>query len=139
MSFGTQPAGFYGLRIKVGTTTIADLTSSEDWDFGSSYTRDAAFKTDNTSNITENISLISMKVSPNPINDVANISYVNNINQEMELVIINSLGEIVINKTITSYSGNNNIDIDMSEFESGIYIVTLKNNKEALFSKIIKH
>lgn len=139
MSSGTQPAGFYGLRVKVGTTTIVDLTSTSSWNFGHSYTKNAAFKTDNSSTIEESSSLMSMNVSPNPTNNIANISYSNKVNQETELVIFNSLGEIVLSKNIISNSGDNTIKVDLSKFENGIYIITLKNDKEALFSKLIKH
>ena len=138
LQYGTNPAGLFGLRIKVGSTTIVDLTKTTAWDFGNMYTKDGAFKTDNTSGIAEDNALSALTISPNPTTNSASITFTNNTNELNNLLIINAVGEIVYNENITSNIGENSINVDLSKFESGIYIVTLKNEKEALFSKIIK-
>jgi len=137
LTAGSNPEGLYGIRIKVGNTVIVDMAKTSHWNFGNSVTRDAAMKTFDPTDISEN-SIKEMTISPNPINDVATIKFDNSKNGENTLLVVNALGEVVINKTINSVAGENTIELDMSDLKSGIYIVTLKNGSDAVFSKIIK-
>ncbi len=134
---GTNPADLYGLRIKVGTTVVFDLAHTSPWNFGNLVSKDAAIKTDASSAIEEN-SITAMSISPNPIANSATISFTNAKQGTQELSIMNSLGQVVLSQQVQTVAGDNQIAIDFSEFEKGIYIVVLKNEGEAVFSKIIK-
>ena len=137
LNTGVNPAGLFGMRLKVGNTVVVDFTKASSWNFGNSVIKNAAFKTSNPTAINEN-SINEMSISPNPVNNVATIKFDNTNDGVNNLLVVNTLGEIVINKTINSVAGNNTVELDLSNLASGVYLVTLKNGSDAVFSKIIK-
>jgi hypothetical protein len=75
-------------------------------------------------------------VYPNPFSDVITIkSDKNFINKNMKITIFNSLGQEI--KTELLFS-ENNIVINASNFERGVYFIKLSNNGNSLVKKLIK-
>jgi len=68
---------------------------------------------------------------PNPVSNVLNLTSSKTINN---VAIINSLGQVVLNQIYNSKS----IQIDMSRFTSGIYMVKLLADSKSKTIKIIK-
>lgn len=89
-----------------------------------------------TSSIT-NIPLIqqnnSIEIFPNPTSSIINISakQVNILGGKLRL--INSLGQVILMKTIES----NTISLDLGYIESGIYFLVIKNSKDKFIEKVI--
>lgn len=81
----------------------------------------------------ENENLFS--VFPNPNNGNFNIEL--GSNEEIELILSNSLGQIVLNKSVQPV--NNRINVDLISQNSGIYFLKLKINGNNYTKKIIKN
>lgn len=80
----------------------------------------------------------SLKVFPNPAQDKFQIEYESNIVNQAEITITDIRGSVVLSKKVQLAKGFNRIPVNISEFMSGIYIVSLKNNSTVLINKIIK-
>lgn len=77
----------------------------------------------------------SFIVYPNPTNDILNIRFESNQDGTNGLILMNSLGKILINKSITVkgiYTGT----IDFSAFGKGIYYLQISNIKGNTVRKI---
>ncbi|WP_338378726.1 T9SS type A sorting domain-containing protein [uncultured Flavobacterium sp.] len=73
---------------------------------------------------------------PNPVENNLNITYTNNTNDIIEIVIYNSLGQKM---NLSTKSFKNTTNIPFQEFSSGIYFISiLQNGKQIIFKKIIK-
>lgn len=68
---------------------------------------------------------------PNPVRDVLNLSYVQNIS---EVVVYNLLGQKVLENTINADTAK----IDMSGLSSGSYIVKITSGNQVKSIKVIK-
>lgn len=75
--------------------------------------------------------LVGFKAYPNPIKDMLNLEYSSNISF---VRILNLLGQEVISKTINGSS----VNIDMSELNSGTYIVNVVIDDNIQTIKVIK-
>ena len=82
------------------------------------------------------VSLVPLKLKgfPNPKKDVANISFINRIikNENLRLSIYDVNGQLVFNQNIPS--NQYFISIDLSDFEEGMYVINMYNDKEVLGS-----
>lgn len=79
----------------------------------------------------EDFAINKLKVYPNPVNDVLNISFDNEITA---VSIINLLGQEVLTKAINATEGK----IDVSDLTPGTYLVKVTSNNEGKILKIIK-
>ncbi|MDR0431608.1 MAG: family 43 glycosylhydrolase [Tannerellaceae bacterium] len=79
---------------------------------------------------------VDFDVYPNPMDKVLNIS-VNDINAGSEIKIYDTAGNKFISKRITDTSAQN-ITIDVSSLNSGVYIVKLDNDKVLKTIKMVK-
>ncbi|MFV0592343.1 MAG: cellulase family glycosylhydrolase [Draconibacterium sp.] len=77
------------------------------------------------------IKQIKSKVYPNPVNGQLTVSNLDNFDQ---VTVRNSNGQLMINKSLYQYENN----IPMGELASGIYFVSLWNQKNRFTTKIIK-
>ena len=73
--------------------------------------------------------LNSFSVYPNPANDLLTVSF----DQPCELSIINSLGQTVFNEQVKAPKRN----IDLSEFNEGLYFLQVKNDHGLIVRKVI--
>lgn len=80
---------------------------------------------------TDDQNLVGLKAYPNPVKDVLNISY----NQDISSVeVLNLMGQNVITKTIN----NKETQIDMSNLASGTYFVKVTSDSKTKTIKILK-
>lgn len=93
-----------------------------------------------TVNTTEKIvpELSSLFVAPNPANDFTTIQLQSNQYSSCILTIHDVSGkEVGISRMIDIQPGSNTIPLDLSEFESGVYLFTLTNANQRLNGSII--
>jgi hypothetical protein len=77
----------------------------------------------------------SFTVSPNPGNGMINLHLKNENQQESDIEILNTLGEIVFSKKLNSLS----LAIDISDLPGGIYFINVVNGKNSSRMKIIRN
>ena len=87
-----------------------------------------------TNNIDDQILL---KVYPNPANEMITIDFKENIQQNISIEVIDMLGKRLF-KTELENQKEGKFNIDISDFESGMYFVKYSNNKSSKFVKIVK-
>ena len=86
--------------------------------------------------IDENIPNFSFNISPNPTSSIFKINFNNLASKNSELIITSMDGQVILKEKI---KGKNNLDIDLSGYNSGMYLIQLKNNKgNYITKKIIK-
>jgi len=74
---------------------------------------------------------------PNPSSDLTRISFTSPIAEKMELNIYNSIGQVVLKKTIDAEKGSNEEFISTAVFADGIYIYTLHNSTSVLTKRMV--
>jgi hypothetical protein len=94
---------------------------------------------DTTSGIFENAySLTDFSISPNPANQVFQLQFNSNQNDESEITVADISGRILMKQNIMIVSGINKISTDISMIAQGVYIVNLSNNSHKLSTVLIK-
>jgi hypothetical protein len=74
----------------------------------------------------------NLNIYPNPVINKINIETALNL-QNATLKIVNSLGEIVVNKQL-----NNDTEFDVSNLKNGVYFLSIVSNNHTVFRKFIK-
>ena len=87
-----------------------------------------AYKGSGTSDI-ENISSKEFSIYPNP---TVNYLFINRLNDYKNLAIYDMTGQLI------NYSEANNNQIDVSNFQNGIYILKIETEKGILTNKFVK-
>lgn len=77
----------------------------------------------------------SVSLYPNPTKDFVKVSLFTNTNEAVQMDVLNSEGKLVKSETFTPEIGSNEMMIDLSEFENGLYCVNLRSEN---YSKTIK-
>jgi len=88
-----------------------------------------------TSSIGEN-EKVSFSIYPNPVNSNATLEVKLSENSNVQLDIVNVLGEVTLSESHNMNSGNNSININVSQLTSGIYFAHLTVNGETNTTKI---
>ena len=76
-------------------------------------------------------------VSPNPVSDVADLSFKMEERGAATVTLANTNGQTVITKQETFVKGNNRMRLDMTGLPSGIYVVNVVSAKGILQTKVI--
>ncbi|HNW99706.1 MAG TPA: M4 family metallopeptidase [Bacteroidales bacterium] len=76
---------------------------------------------------------VDFNIFPNPSSGAFDINFSNLNNQNVNLCIINIIGEKLFEKKIND---NNSIHIDASDFCQGVYFVKLKSDKSTIIKKV---
>ncbi len=82
-------------------------------------------------------SLNNFKVYPNPANNFINIEFESSSKQNIEVCVMNSIGQKLFNEKVNSYIGHYKQNINTSEFAKGIYLVEVKSETGSKQLKIV--
>ena len=69
-------------------------------------------------------------IFPNPTRDIATVAFQGLENSELQIKVINLLGEMVISERFTSSSNLDYYNLNVSKLNSGIYNVLLISNSD---------
>jgi len=87
-------------------------------------------------NLAEAVSEFSL--SPNPVSDVANISYFSNFNENIIVEVVDIQGRTMFSSNFSAKIGWNNFSsVSFSDIKSGIYVVRLKSSQRVMYQKIV--
>ena len=78
----------------------------------------------------------NLDIHPNPSNGVFKLDLLDVVSEDYEIKISNVLGEIVYNKK-KEVNSTTSIQIDISEFAKGVYILNVNNSQSSISRKII--
>ena len=83
---------------------------------------------------------LAMSIYPNPCNEIANIKLNLQRDEILNWTILDINGNVIMSDVASVSAGNQNIQINVSDFPSGNYIISLSNNTmHAVEKLIVKH
>ena len=83
------------------------------------------------------IGLTSFRIYPNPSQDVFNVEFTSLVRQDLELRIINSIGEIVYIDNVDNYIGQYSNSISLEEYSKAIYFLEITTDNGIINKKLI--
>ncbi len=84
-----------------------------------------------------NKSQTDINIYPNPFDNIINISLSSELSESSNILIQNSIGEIILNETISPIELKE-YKINSSNLKEGIYFISIKNSTNSWTKKIIK-
>ena len=129
---GTGPNGGFGIQITDANGEVYY------WDPGSGWSvvaEEGVLSTNPSTSIDE-ISNNVLTVYPNPINENANIVFTADNTSATQIEILNSIGQIVFNKSLGVVDGKQVVNLDASNLSSGYYFVHVRSGKNIYNSRI---
>ena len=129
---GTNPNGGFGIQITDANGEVFNWDAGSGW---SQVTRDAAASTSGATSIQEDLSN-SLKIYPNPVNQIANINFNANNSTQTTLEVLNSIGQVVKFNNYGILDGEQNLTVNMNDLPSGYYFVNIKTGNKLYNSRI---
>jgi len=87
--------------------------------------------------ITENNAINNISIFPNPTENNVKINFTVNTLQNVQLSLLDIIGNSVYNETMTNFIGNFDKSLDLSKYAKGIYIVRIKANNNTYNQKLV--
>ena len=78
-----------------------------------------------------------LKNTPNPVTDKTTIYFNVVNNQKITLEVFNMMGAKIKSESLSATKGVNQIDLDASQYEAGIYFYTLSNGDQTISKRMI--
>ncbi len=97
---------------------------------------DASY-TSTSSGMEENGNLKQFAVYPNPANTNLNIQFVAENNESLKLQLTSITGQTVYEEDLNNFSGLFNRSISISSFSKGVYLLSIRGEKQSIHEKII--
>ena len=136
LQYGTNPSGYYGYTVtEVNGPNLLDMTTVGAWNFGNENKRDNAFRTDTANGGA--VTFDGLGVYPNPFSTTAIIIFKNNTGVDATIEVMNMLGQVVSSENIGNDPGMQNVTIDGSSFDAGIYMVNVKTGAVITSKRIV--
>lgn len=89
-------------------------------------------------NTPPSVSVSEMRIAPNPVGELAVLSFTAEKNMQSNVLIINELGQVVRQETIEIATGNNHIPLETADLTSGLYIVQIQTENGQVACRFIK-
>ena len=121
-------AGGYAVKDHNGATLVSggDFTDTES----------GRFAAGNNVSINEN-AIDGLGVYPNPFSNIATVKFNNNTGVDAIIEVMNMVGQVVYTENAGDASGMQNITIDGSSFDAGIYMVNVKTGAVITSKRIV--
>jgi len=135
-----NPNPFFG--VYDGDVAFADIDNDGDNDVlitgagNGNYNAKLYLNNFNSTAITE-ISIVKCEAFPNPSRDVFNVKFTSLVRQDLEVRIINSIGEIVYIDNINNHIGEYSNSINLENHSKGVYLLELDTDNGMINKKLI--
>lgn len=138
---------------KAGDVTANDLTTVNNYQFTlvnytqpvyyirlKSVDKDGRYKYSGIIRITKDGKLVkSVAVLPNPVTDVLNLRITSDVSTKSEVRLLNNLGQIVYQQTVSIIKGSNLVSINsLNNLARGVYTVQIVVDNEMMVAKVLK-
>ena len=121
-------AGSYAVKDHNGATLVSG------GDFAD--TESGKFAAGNNVSVSEN-AIDGLGVYPNPFSNIATVKFNNNTGIDAIIEVMNMVGQIVYTENVGDASGMQNVTIDGSSFDAGIYMVNVKTGAVITSKRIV--
>ncbi len=80
---------------------------------------------------------IGYSIYPNPTNSIANITLQALVKDDVLIELTDIVGKKITERKLNSFVGRTEIQIDISTFDKGVYLISIKNSKGASTTKLV--
>ena len=80
----------------------------------------------NNVGLNDNVAAASLTVYPNPANDFATVSINSASSDNAKVTIVNAIGEVVFSSSTWLNAGSNNLNINTSALNNGVYFIRVQ-------------
>lgn len=84
---------------------------------------------------TNNVDLEFISIEPMPANNFTEVNFHSSKNKSIEILIYNLAGSLIEQKSFEAKQGKNQIRLDLSNYKSGTYLMSLLNIEGEIISK----
>ena len=88
--------------------------------------------------ISAQVQTLGMKVYPNPANDRLHIAFASDVNSSSVISIIDLTGHLVFSSEIAAGNSSDEVVLDLSTIQSGLYVISMQNGKDIVSQRFIK-
>ena len=85
----------------------------------------------------EDLNIDKLTIYPNPSEDVFNVEFTSLVSQDLELRIINSIGEIVYIDNVNNHIGEYSTSISLEKYSKAIYFLEIQTDNGIVNKKLI--
>ena len=85
----------------------------------------------------ENTAITNLDVYPNPSRDIFNVSFVSDEVQNLEVSIINVVGEAVYTANLDQFVGQFTKEVSLATYPKGVYFLEITTDKGVVNKKLI--
>jgi len=85
----------------------------------------------------EDFGLTNFKIYPNPSEGIFNIEFVSEVRQDLNVRIVNMIGEFTLMENLEQFSGSYKTNINLSSKSSGVYFLEIITNDGVLYHKLV--
>ena len=82
-------------------------------------------------------SINNLDVYPNPSRDVFNVAFTSEDVQDLEVRVINVVGEVVYTENLQQFVGEYTKSIDLATYTKGVYFLEITTNNGVVNKKLI--
>jgi hypothetical protein len=79
----------------------------------------------------------NLDVYPNPSRDIFNVSFTSEDAQDLEIRIINVIGEVIISEDLQQFIGEYTKQVDLATYTKGVYFLEITTNNGVVNKKLI--
>ncbi|MCH2215580.1 MAG: T9SS type A sorting domain-containing protein [Flavobacteriales bacterium] len=79
-----------------------------------------------------------ISVYPNPTSDLATISFIAESSNRITLSLIDLQGKVLEQRVIAGSVGTQNVDIVLSEFPAGLYLIGISSEQTTSYAKVVR-
>jgi len=83
----------------------------------------------------EEIADINLNIYPNPSSGIVTLTIVDGID-DADIVVVDALGRVIFTKSIPN-STTGDFEIDLSDFNTGIYVIRIQSNNQTISKRLI--
>ena len=84
-----------------------------------------------------NIAVTDLEIYPNPSRDIFNISFKTQVKKELEIRVVNTLGELVFIESKYQFIGEYTKQINLAQYPKAIYFLEIETDEGILSKKLI--
>ncbi len=125
----TITVGVYEIYLYVNCDDFKSMTTYSDW---------IQITEEDFTGIITPIEQQNYNIYPNPVNSILNLDIYAKDNDNAEIQIINTAGQIVYSSYQSFYSGQNNISFDVNSLNQGVYFLRINGENTYETKKFIK-
>ena len=81
--------------------------------------------------------IANLTIYPNPSRDIFNVTFTSEDAQDLEVRIINIVGEVVYTENLEQFTGEYTKQINLSDNAKGIYFLEIETNEGIINKKLI--